>query len=216
MSAVQIVIIDDHPIFRAGLVQVVRESDAYEVVGEAEDGGNGVRIIEERRPHIAVVDIGLPVMDGLSVARIVRQKKLPTKIVVLTMYKEQHIFNEAMDIGVNGYMLKESGVIELTACLNAVQAGEVYISPAISGLLMKRRTAASELRNNKPSLGNLTKTEAQVLKMIALNKTSKEIATQLFISPHTVETHRKNICQKLDLHGSQALLRFALEHRGGL
>ena len=210
----KLVIVEDHPIFREGLFRVISRDTNFQVVGEAEDGVTGETLIQQLQPDIALVDINLPRLDGLELAK--RLSKTPVRVVTLTMHKSEELFLKAMEAQVRGYVLKENAGPELLSCLRAVAAGETYISPGLSGLLLKRINAAAQLRQSKPGLADLTRMERQVLKLLAMNKTTKEIAAELFLSPHTVHTHRKNISAKLELRGAHGLLQFALENKADL
>jgi DNA-binding NarL/FixJ family response regulator len=137
-------------------------------------------------------------------------------VLFLTMHREESIFNAAIDAGALGYVLKDAAAREIVAAIQAAAKGESYVSPAISSFLMRRAQRASALRQDQPALDQLTPAERRILKRIAQGKTSKEIAEELAISYRTVENHRANICAKLGLSGTNALLRFALEHRGSL
>jgi len=132
------------------------------------------------------------------------------------MHKDEALFNRALNLGAFGYLLKESAVSEIASCLRATARGEYYISPAISGYVARRHQRTTELMSDNPGLERLTTAERRILKLIAENRTSKEIAAELFISLRTVETHRANMCEKLGLEGTQPLLRFALEHHAEL
>jgi len=172
--------------------------------------------IREKKPDIAVLDVSLPSLSGLDVAAKVRDENLATRVVILTMYKEEETFNRALDLGVHGFVLKENAVQDILNSLTSVARGEHYLSPSISGYLVRRRSRNEELTRKKPGLEDLTKAERRILKLIAEKKTSREIAAELFVSPRTVEAHRANICSKLELHGSHSLLQFALENRAAL
>jgi DNA-binding NarL/FixJ family response regulator len=213
---IKVLIADDHPLFRQGLRQVVEADRRFELIGEAGDGNSALQMIITTKPDIAVLDVNMPGLSGLEVARGLQGKRLPTQIVILTMYKEEETFNRAVDLGVKGFVLKENAVQDILSSLVAVAAGEHYLSPSISGYLVRRRGRAEELAVEKPGLDDLTKAERRILKLIAEKKTSREIAAELFISPRTVEAHRANICTKLDLRGSHSLLQFALENRASL
>jgi DNA-binding NarL/FixJ family response regulator len=152
----------------------------------------------------------------LEVAQKLQGKRSPTRIIILTMYKEEETFNRALDLGVSGFVLKENAVEDILNGLIAVAHGEHYISPSISGYLVHRRNRSDALSAKKPGLENLTKAELRILKLIAEKKTSREIAGELFISQRTVEAHRANICSKLELRGSHSLLQFALENRSAI
>jgi DNA-binding NarL/FixJ family response regulator len=165
---------------------------------------------------VAVLDIDMPEQDGFSVARAVRQHGLGVEIVFLTIHREEELFQAALDLGAKGYVLKDSAVTDIVAAIKAVAAGQPYISPQLSAYLIKRRQGAAALNASKPGLEDLTPTERRILKLIAEDKTSKEIAEELFISHRTVDTHRTNISRKLELHGHLALVKFALEHKAQL
>jgi DNA-binding NarL/FixJ family response regulator len=132
------------------------------------------------------------------------------------MHRDEALFNTALNVGARGYLLKESAIEEIIACLEAVAAGESFISSPLSKYLLNRHQRSTELNRQNPSIQDLTPAERRVMSLIADHKTSREIAEILFISPRTVERHRENICDKLDLHGSNVLLKFALEHKDEL
>jgi DNA-binding NarL/FixJ family response regulator len=213
---IKILIADDHPIFRRGLRGVIEEDSRFSVVGEAGDGIEALRLIGEFNPDIVVADINMPNMDGLELASAVREKYPLASVVILTMHKDKAMFDAALDSGARGYMLKENAVADINECLKTVSIGGHYITPSLSGFLINRAARVSEFNEQTPSLKILTKTERRVLRLVAEDKTSREIAEMLFIHPRTVDNHRTNICQKLNLHGSHALLRFALTHKSEL
>lgn len=212
----QVLIVDDHPLFRQGLRQLIAADARFALAGEVGDGLEALHFIERHRPAVAVLDVNLPGLSGLEVARRVQSLRLPTRIVVLTMFKEEETFNRALDLGVLGFVLKENAVQDILESLVAVAKGEHYLSPTISSYLVRRRGRAESLAARRPGLEDLTKAELRVLKLIAEKKTSREIATELFVSPRTIEAHRANISTKLHLRGSHSLLQFALENRSAL
>jgi DNA-binding NarL/FixJ family response regulator len=213
---IKVVIADDHPIFRRGLRQAIESDRSLLIVGEAGNGLEALQCIEATKPDVAVLDIEMPVLSGLEVASKVQKQRLPVEVVFLTMYKDEDMFNEALDIGVKGYVLKENTVEDIVNCIKEVAKGKYFLSPTISSYLVTRNERVKNLIKKKPELDDLTPTERKILKMIAENKTSKEIASFMNISHRTVENHRLNICNKLDIHGSHALLKFALEHKSEL
>ena len=215
-AKIKVFIVDDHPLFRGGLRQMIAHDDHFELVGEAGDGEAAWKFIHEHKPDIAVLDVNLPKISGLDVARKVQAGRLPTRVVILTMYKEEETFNRAMDIGVHGFVLKENAAEDILRGLQAVAQGEHYLSPSISSYLIRRRSRSEELAAKKPGLDDLTKAERRILKLIAEKKTSRQIGDELFVSPRTVEAHRANICTKLELRGSHSLLQFALENRSSI
>jgi DNA-binding NarL/FixJ family response regulator len=213
---IRVLIVDDHPLFREGLRQVIISEERLELCGATGDGQTALQMIYEQKPDIAVLDVNLPGLTGLEIAQKLQTKRVPTRLVILTMLNEENVFNRALDLGVKGFVLKENAVEEIVKALAAVADGQHYLSPSISGYLVRRHSRAETLAREKPGLENLTKAELRILKLIAEKKTSRQIAAELFISPRTVEAHRANICDKLDLRGSHSLLQFALENRSSL
>jgi len=211
-----VIIADDHPIFRRGLRQVLEMDSKLKIVAEADDGEAALARIEELRPDVALLDVDMPGLDGFEVARRLRDLRLPVQVVFLTMHKDEHFLNSALDVGVKGYVLKDSAVTDIVNAVKTVAAGQSFISPQLSTYLINRLSRAQTLAVNQPGVAELTPTERRILKMIAEYKTSKEIADQLCISVRTVEHHRASIATKLDLKGSHALIKFAVEHQSEL
>ncbi len=210
---VRIVIADDHPVFRQGLRQIIESEPDLQVVGEAGDGNSALERIQSLGPGIAILDIDMPQLDGMAVTRRLREEQLPVEIIFLTIYREERLLNRALDLDVKGYVLKDSAVTDIVSSIKAVANGEHYTSPALTSYLVRRRRGAAPAKEPQLGLQDLTPTERRILALIADYKTSKEIAEELGISRRTVETHRTNICQKLEIHGSHALMKFALEHK---
>ena len=210
---VRIVIADDHAIFRLGLVQVVQADPRFELVGEAGDGAAAWDLIQRLKPQVAMLDIDMPLMDGLTLAGRIRDSGLTVGVIILTIHKEESIFDAALDLGVRGYVLKESAILELNSALKSVVRGEIFLSPAISSYLLNRIRRLEGATPGQSGLAQLTPMEIRVLKLVGENRTNEEIARQLFISPNTVHTHRNNIRDKLDLRGARGLLMFALKHK---
>lgn len=208
---VTVVVAEDHPVFRKGLTDVIREDPSFRIVGEAGDGATALELVRRHRPRIALLDIDMPKASGLAVAEVVVREGLGADVVILTMYKDPAIFRRALDVGAKGYVLKDSAATDIVACLHMVAAGRAYVSPALSTELLQRHAEAPVVE--LAALADLTPTERRVLRLIAHGLTSGAIAEQLGISPKTVENHRLHICSKLGLRGPQALLRFALERK---
>ena len=215
-ESITLVIADDHPLFRAGLCEAISTDPGVRVAGEAGDGERALALIRQYTPQVAILDIDMPKMSGLDVARELRKENSETDVIFLTMYKEEDLFNEAMDAGARAYVLKDSAVNEILQAIHAVAAGKYYLSPSVSDHLVMRSARVAKLLRHTPSLEDLTAGELRILRLIAGGKTSKEIADQLSISYKTVENHRTNIASKLHLRGSHSLLRFALENKSAL
>jgi DNA-binding NarL/FixJ family response regulator len=212
----RIVIVDDHPVFRRGLMEIIESDATYEVAAEVGDGESAIQQIKSIKPDVAVVDLNLPKMPGLELVRAVSALPHPPVIVVLTMQADEGTFNAAMDAGAQGYLVKENAVSDVLAGLKAVAAGGVFISPSVAQFEVRRHHRASVLKKQKKGLAVLTPTERRILRLVAENKTNKEIGGELFISHRTVETHRSHICEKLELSGNRALLAFAFNHKSDL
>jgi len=208
---IKIVIADDHPIFRNGLKQIIDFDKRIKIIGEADNGQKALELINELKPDVAILDIDMPKKTGLEVLKELKDSEV--KIIFLTMYAEEDIFEEAMNHGIKGFVLKDSAVSDIVDCIFSVHEDKYYISPSVSNFLMNRRKKLNELKNNNPLLQNLTMSEKKILKYISENKTSKEIAHILFISYRTIENHRANISGKLNLKGSHSLVKFAIENK---
>src|SRR4051794_33823901 len=186
---IRILIADDHPVFRAGLRQVIELNAGLKVVAEAENGPMTLERVREYQPDVAVLDVDMPGMDGFEVVRALRQQKLAVEVVFLTMHKDKDMFDEAMNMEVKGYVVKDSAVTDIVASIRAVFAGQPFISPALSSYLLNRTQRTAKLTQEKPGLDRLTPTERRILKLLSENKTSKEIAGELFVSHRTIENH---------------------------
>ena len=212
----KVYLVDDHPVFRHGLRQVIQTDSLFEVVGEAGDDSTALAEIRAAKPAVAIVDVRLPQRGGLELVKVLQGLQSGPACLMLTMHGEESTFNAAMDAGARGYMLKEDALELVLLGLKSVAAGSFFLSPSISGWMVRRQQRVSALKQEKTGLAALTATERRILQFVAENKTNKEIAGELFISYRTVETHRSNICQKLELQGVHKLLQFAIEHRSEL
>lgn len=211
-KVISVVIADDHPIFRQGLSATIEKDKSISVVGEAENGDVAIDMVDSLKPDLVILDIDMPLKDGIETARALKAKNLPTKVVFLTMHKDTSILRSLRTLGIKGYVLKDSALSEILRCISTVMAGDIYLSPALNEVILDNVEAkkASDI----PSLISLlSQAERNVLKRVTESKTSREIAAELFVTIRTVETHRYNICTKLDLNGPNALFKFALQHK---
>ena len=213
---IRILIADDHPIFRHGLRQIVERESHIVIVDEAEDGETAWQKLQTTNADVAVLDIDMPGRDGFEIARAVNEARLRVALVFLTMHKDEHFLNQALDLNVKGYIVKDSALIDIVQCIRTVAAGKEYVSPQLTGFLLNRSRRSAELAARKPQIISLTPIERRVLKLVAQYKSNKEIASELFLSVRTIEHHRARISNKLELEGHHALLKFALEHQSEL
>lgn len=209
----RIVIAEDHPLFRDGLKSAIGRDPSLQLVGEAATGVEAYELICASRPDIAVLDVGLPQLDGCAIARRVAEQQLPVAIVFLTVCDDPEVFDDALAWGVKGYLLKDATPAEIVRCLRAVGDGQHFVSPAMTTHLVERTHRVERFTRQVSDLQRLSPQERLILKRIAMDLQSKEIAAELGIAPRTVDAHRASICQKLGLHGNHVLRRFAIRHR---
>jgi DNA-binding NarL/FixJ family response regulator len=210
---IRIVIAEDHPFFRDGLRRVLEKAESVKVVAEASDGLTALEHVRSLRPDIAILDIGLPRMNGFALLRKVREERIPVEIVFLTIHDDEDMFEEALELAVKGYLLKDCTESELLRCITAVASGQHYTSPSMTTYLVKKTHLVERFAKQTPGLGLLTPQERAILRRIAQEKSSKQIAQEMGIARKTVDTHRSNICRKLEVRGQHVLTRFAARHR---
>jgi len=213
MDKTTILICDDHPIFRQGLISIIKGDDTLKLVGECGDGICALKTIKKCQPDITILDISLPKKNGLEVARLLNNNGIITKPIILTMYNDKEYFYESMDIGIKGYLLKENVGDDLLNCIKYVKSGKYYITSHFSDQFAEyiQRSFLSKLKLNP--IKKLSKSEIQVLFLMANNNCNKEIADQLYISTRTVHNHCQNIYKKLNIYGQNKLFQFAIENK---
>jgi DNA-binding NarL/FixJ family response regulator len=209
---IRIILVDDYPVVRKGLKASIEEEASLKVIAEASDGEEALELIKKMRPQLAILDIDMPKLDGLGVAKEIARLKLETKIIFLSFHKDEDIFRAALAAGGNGYLLKDSAMQEIVTAIQTVVAGNVYMSSAITLQLLHGDSSTNTTSEN-PLIRDLTVSEKRILKLIAEGLSSKEIGNELSIHYRTVENHRTNICRKLNIEGANALLRFAVQHK---
>lgn len=210
---IRIVIVDENPLCRRGLRDLLREDERFEVAAEADQGNAGLKVILEHKPDVAIIDENLAEPNGIELAGMLRVKNAAVNTLILSHEKDEKRFNYAISQGVKGYLLKRNAKNEVFECVVRVARGEAYICPEVTDFLLRRAGRAESLERQKPGLSQLTTTERRVLNRIAHGKTSREIAVEYGISPRTVDSHRSHICEKLNLRGRNRLIQFAIEHR---
>jgi DNA-binding NarL/FixJ family response regulator len=214
MNKIKLIIADDHHLIRLGLKNVLSTNDNLEILQEFDNGLDALNYILNNPPDMAILDIDMHGMSGLDVCKVIRDKKLSTKILFLTMLNQETVFNKARELGANGYLLKDFILEEIFIAIETIFKDNFYFS---DNLQLKLNNDFSKFVIDKDlieKLSRLTETEKKILKLIASNFNSEQIAEKLFTSPHTVKTHRKNISHKLELENEQNnLLKFAVHNK---
>jgi len=205
----KIVIADDHTIFREGLRMLLSSNPEFDVLGEASDGYQAIHYVNKFKPDIILVDLSMPKLTGIEAIIEIKKENPETKILVLTMHNTDEHITAALKAGANGFILKDSSYSELQTAINNILNGKFYVCPSISENLVTGYLEGKRALNQTSSWDTLTKTERRILKRIAEGLTSKEIATQFFISVKTVQKHRSNLMQKLDIHNVSELTAYA-------
>src|SRR5437867_179845 len=199
-----IILADDHSVVRQG-IRMLLERENFEIVGEAADGLEAVRLAEKYQPDIAVLDLAMPIMNGITAIGQIHGVSPRTKVILLTMHTEEHNVLQALRAGVKGCVTKTQAVEHLIVAIREVCAGGVYLSPSVSGAVVQAYLSRSEAPYDP-----LTDRERQVLQLVAEGNTTKEIALQLGVAAKTAETHRVKVMDKLDIHSTAGLVRYAI------
>lgn len=206
-----ILLVDDHPIFREGLRSLIERSELGSVVGEAGNGAEALRLAGELRPDLVIMDLTMPVMNGIDATREITRKYPGTRVLVLSMESDRFFVVEVLKAGATGYLLKDTAFAELSDAISTVAGGETYLPRKISTLLVKDFLQCIP-ENMTLVYQNLTPREREVLQLVADGKSIKEIAHQLGVSPKTVENQRQAIMQKLQLFSIAELTKYAVRH----
>lgn len=209
----RVFIADDHAILRKGLRDIIEAEPDLVVCGEAGNGNDALAKIEELLPDIAILDVDMPQRSGIEVAAEIKKKKLNVRVINLTMYDEESFFARSMDAGAKGYVLKDGTITDIILAIKTVRDGKLFVSPLLTSFTLSRAHELSSQQEGSSFIASLTHTERKVLKLISQNKSTKEIAEELFVSHRTIDSHRSNISAKLNLQGANALLRYAIENK---
>jgi two-component system response regulator NreC len=210
VSKLRILLADDHTVVRQGLRKVLEERPDWEVVAEAGDGREAVRQAEELEPDVAILDITMPLLNGVEATRQIVRRSPSTRVLVLTMHSDEAYVNQTLQAGATGYLLKESADVDLIQAVSAVSQGKSFFSPAIARVMLDDYVRQLADKGITDRYESLSEREREIFQLIAEGKANKEIAAILAISPSTVETHRARIMEKLDLHSAAEIVLYAV------
>jgi two-component system, NarL family, response regulator NreC len=213
MSNTRILLADDHDIVRKGLRYLLNSRAGLEVVGEAEDGRQAVKFAAELAADIVIMDIGMPLLNGIDAAAAIVKKNSNTRVIVLSMHNDEDYVLRALAAGVKGYLLKDTVEVDLIRAIETVQKGRTFFSPEIAEVLLEDYVRQLRDRGLQDSYDLLTQREKETLQLLAEGKSNKEVATVLNVSPLTVETHRSNLMQKLSLHSTAEIVLYAVRKK---
>lgn len=209
----KVLIADDHQVVRDGLKNILLSTGNMTVISEAADGNEAIKMYDETKPDVVIMDISMPNMNGIEATKLIKDKDPEARILILTMHDNQEYLNQVIRSGANGFVLKNTDKDELLDAVKTVAAGEKFFSKDISKMMIENyiRSAQDNEKTNAYKEIPLTKREIEILKRIAEGHSNQEIATLLFISYNTVDTHRKNIMHKLSIKNTAGLVRYAIE-----
>jgi DNA-binding NarL/FixJ family response regulator len=215
MKKTRILIADDHDVVRGGLKMLLRSQADFSVVAEAADGEEAVRLADKHRPDVVILDISMPKLDGIEATRIIKMRHPEIHILILSVHQNEEYAHQVLKAGASGYLLKNAGRKEIAGAIRSVLSGKQSFSPGISqiivdGFVNRAKAPADAGSHPAKSAGTLTDREVEVLRFIAQGLTNRQIAEKLFLSFRTVNTHRANLMQKLDIHDTAGLVRYAI------
>lgn len=211
MAQMSVLIADDHEIVRYGISTYLASSEDIKVIGEASTGKECVELFKEKRPDVCLLDIGMPDKNGIEIAHTIRQLDANTKILILSMHINKQILSDALEADINGYLLKNTDKADILNGIRAIMKGQQVYSDPISDLMKESFLNRSSQKHGRDKNG-LTNREHEILELIVKGFTSKEIAEKLYISPRTVDTHRANLMEKLELNNIAELVRYAIKN----
>jgi DNA-binding NarL/FixJ family response regulator len=206
----RVLIVDDHTLLRAGLRSLLSNDPDFEVVGESDNGRDAVRAVAALSPHIVLTDLSMPGMNGLEAITDIKRRFPETRVLVITIHKTDEYIHEALHAGANGYILKDATANELSVAIRSILNGKTYLSPDISEKVINGYLDLNKTGNTVSAWDTLTHREREILKLVAEGNTNRHISAYLSLSVKTVEKHRSNLMQKLDLHNASALTSYAI------
>lgn len=208
---VTILLADDHTIVRQGLAKILESERDLKVIGEASDGREAIAKVEELKPDVVVMDIGMPQLNGIEAARRIKKRQPHTKVIILSMHSQERFISEALDLGASGFLLKNSNGVDIVRAVRAAMDGDTFLSPAVSRQVVDSYLSMKKGQGARQDLyGALSNREREVFQMIAEGRSVKEISEILCVSVSTVKTHRTNVMDKLKVENISQLIHFAI------
>jgi DNA-binding NarL/FixJ family response regulator len=210
MARLDLVVADDHTVMRQGLCKILEEQPEWRVVGQASTGREAVTLVMDLRPSVAILDIGMPLLNGIEATRQLRRRQPDLHVLILSMHAEEAYIMQALQAGAQGYLLKDSADVELIRAVESVSTGKSYFSPAVARVMLDDYVRHLAQKGIVDRYDSLSEREREVLQLIAEGQSNKEVADTLAVSPATVETHRAHIFQKLDVHNTAEVVLYAV------
>jgi DNA-binding NarL/FixJ family response regulator len=210
MGRIRILLADDHTLVRQGLRKLLEERADWEVVAEAGDGREAVRLAEQHKPDVAILDVAMPLLNGIEATRQITKRVPGTRVLVLSMHADEAYVTQILQAGATGYLLKDSADVDLLKAVGEAARGRSFFSPAIAGVMLDDYVRQLADKGITDRYESLSEREREIFQLIAEAKTNKEIAALLNVSPSTVETHRAHIMEKLDLHSAAEIVLYAV------
>jgi two-component system, NarL family, response regulator NreC len=210
MARLELVVADDHTLMRQGLCKILEEQPEWRVVAQATNGRDAVKLVMDLRPSVAILDIGMPLLNGIDATRQLRRRQPDLHVLILSMHAEEAYIMQALQAGAQGYLLKDSADVELIRAVESVSTGKSYFSPAVARVMLDDYVRHLTQKGLVDRYDLLSEREREVLQLIAEGQSNKEVANTLAVSPATVETHRAHIFQKLDVHNTAEVVLYAV------
>ena len=209
---IRVLIVDDHAILRSGLRMLLGAQPDMDVVGEASDGAEAARLVEDLQPDVVLLDLAMPGMSGLEALRMIKRNGSATRALILSQYDDESYLRRALEAGASGYVLKRAADVELLSAIRAVARGEVYLEPMLTRLVVNDLFQRGDVATHDRA-PTLSDREREVLQLVALGNTNQQIADRLVLSVKTVETYKARVMEKLGVRGRAALVRYAMEQK---
>jgi two-component system, NarL family, response regulator NreC len=209
---ITILLADDHTVVRQGMIKLLEGEENLKVIGEAKDGREAVTKVEQLKPNVVLMDISMPLLNGIEATRQIKRSSPQTKVIILSMHSHDRFIGELLTLGASGYLVKDSTGADIIKAINAAMKGDTYLSPTISRMVIENYVSLKKVKSTREELySKLSNREREVFQMIAEGRSTKEISQILFVSISTVKTHRSHIMDKLQLGNLSQLIQFAIE-----